>query len=130
MDTKIILIYCVVSDFIKYLKLSDSENFRMSNAEVITHVVVSAMFFQGNHENSRQFLHVHGYVANILSKSQLNRRIHKFDEAFWRDLLFTLSQTLHHFERTNEYLIDSFPVSSCDTSRILRSKRYKSQSLN
>ena len=125
MDTKIILIYCVVSDFLKYLKLDDSNSFQMSHAEVVTHVVVSAMFFQGNHENTRQFLHLHGYITNMLSKSQLNRRIHRFDEAFWRDLLFTLSQTLYHFEKTNEYLVDSFPVSSCDTSRILKSKRYK-----
>jgi hypothetical protein len=97
----------------------------MSDAEVVTHVIVSAMFFHGNHEITRDFLKIHGYIVNMLSKSQLNRRIHKFDDAFWQHLLFILSQRLHHFEKTNEYLVDSFPISACDTSRITRSKLYK-----
>src|SRR3978361_274611 len=61
----------------------------------------------------------------MLSKSQLNRRIHTFDDSFWNSLLYSLSKSLLHFEKTQEYVVDSFPISACDTSRISRAKIYR-----
>ena len=97
----------------------------MSDDEILTFSIVSAMFFCGNHKQTRDFLREYGYIPKILSKSQLNRRLHAFDESFWRHLLYQLSQSLLHYENCNEYAIDSFPVSVCDTPRITRAKIFQ-----
>ncbi len=125
MDTKIILIYCVCHEFLKTSQAQFHRYQVMSDDEILTFTIVSAMFFGGNHETTRQFLQDYGYIPNILSKSQLNRRVHAFDDSFWRHLLYMLSQTLLHYEKTDEYAIDSFPVSVCDTSRIARAKIFQ-----
>jgi Transposase DDE domain len=125
MDIKIILIYCICSDFLKRNIHYIHDFQHMSDEEVLTFSIVSAMFFFGNHERTRLFLYEYGYMPNILSKSQLNRRLHSFDEFFWRQLSYQLSQTLLHYEKTHEYAIDSFPVSACDTPRINRAKIFQ-----
>ena len=97
----------------------------MSDSEILTFAISSAMFFYGNHEKTRQFLLDYGYISNILSKSQLNRRLHAFDEYFWRSLLSQITQSLMHYENSNEYAVDSFPVSACDTPRITRARIFQ-----
>jgi hypothetical protein len=54
----------------------------MSDSEVLTLAIVAAMFFQGSHKNTRKFLKEYRYIPNMLSKSQLNRRLRAFDEGF------------------------------------------------
>ena len=57
------------------------------------------MFFCGNHKQTRGFLREYGYIPKILSESQLNRRLHAFDESFWKHLLYRLSQSLLLFTK-------------------------------
>ena len=71
MDLKVILIFCICSDFLKIEGRLDNDSFQMSDAEVLTLAIVSALFFTGNHEKARIFLHEYGYIPNMLSKSQL-----------------------------------------------------------
>lgn len=125
MDTKIILIYCLCSDFLRKIKHHELSSETMTDAEVLTFTIVSAMFFYGSHEKARNFMREYGYITQMLSKSQLNRRIHRFDESFWRCLLHSLSTCLLRYETCQEYAIDSFPVSVCDTSRITRAKIFQ-----
>ena len=125
MDMKIILIYCVCADFLKEIGFFNDESLQMSDDEVLTFAIVSAMFFCGNHERTRGFLQEYGYIPNMLSKSQLNRRLHAFDESFWKQLLYRLSKTLLYDENSNEYAVDSFPVRACDTPRITRAKIFQ-----
>ena len=125
MDLKIILIYCVCSDFLKTTNRFNSRSLVMSDDEVLTVAIVSAMFFCGNHERARLFLQEYGYIPHMLSKSQLNRRFHVFDECFWRQLFHQISQSLLHYEKTSEYAVDSFPVCACDTPRINRAKVFQ-----
>ena len=125
MNTEIILIYCVCDDYLKCINYYESSSRVMNDAEVLTHTIVSAMFFYGNHETARTFLKEHHYVPNMLSKSQLNRRIHHFSDGFWQGLLNMLFIVFEKFNQTNEYVVDSFPVSVCDTARISRCKIYQ-----
>tara|TARA_B100001741_G_C16470629_1_gene559838 strand:+ start:120 stop:1028 length:909 start_codon:yes stop_codon:yes gene_type:complete len=122
MDTKIVLIYCICSDFLREESFLQKDSQRMSSCEVLTFAIVSGLFFYGNHERTRLFLYDYNYIPNILSKSQLNRRLHAFEEEFWKRLLYKLSRSLHHYEKTHEYAIDSFPVKACENSRITRAK--------
>ena len=96
MDTKIILIYCVCSDFLKNMEHPQNDSWHMSDAEVLTLAIVAAMFFCGSHEKARIFLFEYNYIPNMLSKSHLNRRLHAFDESFGQYLLYQLSRSLLH----------------------------------
>jgi len=124
MDTKIILIYCICSDFLNAINHKCYAH-QMSDDEVLTFSIVSCMFFGGNHEKTRLFMLEYGYIPNILSKSHLNRRLHAFDETFWRQLFHQISRILLHYEETDEYVVDSFPVSACDTPRMNRAKIFQ-----
>jgi len=64
-------------------------------------------------------------MPNMLSESQLNRRLHEFDECLWKAVLQQLSQVLLHYEKTHEYAVDSFPASALETSRIRRAKIFR-----
>jgi hypothetical protein len=128
-DTKIILIYCICSDFLRKVQTLENSSFQISESEVLTLAIVAAMFFQGSHENSRKFLKEYRHIPNMLSKSQLNRRLHAFDEGFWRQLFYQLLKSLMHYENTHEYAIDSFPVSTCDTPRIMRANIFNVKSI-
>jgi hypothetical protein len=83
MQNAIISIFCHVDDFLKAISWNDESQCRMTLAEVITVVLISWRFFQGNLELARIFLHEHGYIPNILSKSRLNRRLHDIPSFFW-----------------------------------------------
>lgn len=87
MPEKIITLYCVCADFLAAYGYRDDPQTHMSTAEVMTVVLVAAMFFVGNQELSRRFLKEHGYMPNTLSKSQINRRLHALPNTLWKALL-------------------------------------------
>lgn len=49
----------------------------MSDAEVITTVLVAARFFSGNHHSAQAYLKEHGLMPKMLDKSRFNRRVHR-----------------------------------------------------
>jgi hypothetical protein len=114
-----------LSDFLEKEKKSHHKAQQMTDSEILTFAISSAMFFYGNHEKTRPFLLGYGCIPNILIKSQLNRRFHAFDECFWKSLLSLITQSLMHYENSNEYAVDSFPVSACDTPRITRARIFQ-----
>lgn len=85
--------------------------------------IVAARFFGGNFENARKFLHEHGYMSNTISKSRLNRRIHRLNHILMQ-LFEMLAQIWKTENKDNVYLIDSFPVSVCENIRISRCNIY------
>ena len=121
MDSEVITIYCVIDDILKAIKHKEENSVQMSDSEVITTVVVSSLKYSGNIESAREYLKSEGYIPKMLSKSRLNRRIHKI-----KDLVYNIFNQLgYRFKQSNskgEYIIDSFPVSICDNIRISRSK--------
>ncbi len=70
MDLKIILIYCVCSDFLKRTKTFCNDSYQMTDSEVLTFAIVSAMFFHGNHEKLVNF-----YVSMAISLIYLVKAI-------------------------------------------------------
>jgi hypothetical protein len=61
MDMTIIALYCLCDDLLNHRGHRESPS-RMSDAEVITTVVVSALYFSGHHDKSCQFMKAHGYI--------------------------------------------------------------------
>ncbi len=126
MDSQIVAIYCICDDILKGLRHCEDKQRQMSDAEVMTTSIVAALFFSGNMEKSRIFLQEHGYIPKMLEKSRFNRRQHKIAELF----LVVFELLGDFWKQLNEesvYVMDSFPVSTCDNYRILRCHLYEGE---
>jgi len=96
-------------------------NRNISDAELITTVLVSAIYFSGHHEKAMSFMSSTKMITHMLSKSRFNRRLHQIRDLII-DLFFQLSSLIKELNISSEYSIDSFPVSTCDNIRIKRTR--------
>jgi Transposase DDE domain len=126
MDTQIVAVYCLCDDLLKALYHAEDPQCQMSDAEVMTTAIVSALFFGGNHEKARQFLQEGGYMPQMLSKSRFNRRWHRSADLFWA-LFHLLGQTWKQLNEDSLYIVDSFPIAVCDNYRIIRCRIYEGE---
>lgn len=127
METQIIILFCIIDDYLKASGCKDDIQVTMSTAEIMTVAVTAGMFFGGNYEKSRAFFKDHHYVRSMLSKSQFNRRLNEIPNFMWQQLQHILGQAFIETNDSHEYLADSFPVSVCQNIRISRSKIYRSK---
>ncbi len=123
MNNEIVAIYCLCDDIIKVMNHRSDEQQQMSDAEVMTTAIVAAIYFSGNFEKARKQLSEPHYIPKMLSKSRLNRRLHRI-EPMLLTVFEILGQAWKKLNSDNVYSIDSFPISICDNIRISRSKLY------
>ena len=124
MDDKILTIYCLCADVLKATGHTDTPPQRMSDAEVIATGLVAMLCFRGNFESARALLRAPRYLPHMLSRSRLNRRLHRRKELLLT-LLDLLGETWKHLNTASGYIIDRFPMAVCDNYRIPRAKLYK-----
>lgn len=121
---KIIAIYCIVDDILKGIGHKEDSRRRVSDSEIITTALVSALYFGGHLDNGRNFMKMAGFVPEMLDKSRFNRRFHDVGELML-SLFWQLGHCLKSMAGASEYVIDSFPVAVCDNIRISRCKMLK-----
>jgi len=121
MIEKSITIYTIIDDLMKGIKHTEPKNRNVSDSEVITTAIISALYFSGNQEKGICFMRSVGLIPNMLSKSRFNRRLHMVRDLIV-DLFFQLSAMIKKVNINSEYIIDSFPVKTCDNMRIANSK--------
>lgn len=121
---QIIAIYCLCDDFLQSRGHKDVPQAKMSTAEVMTVALVAVTLFNGNQARSRCFLQEHGYIKKMLSKSQLNRRLHQVPEVLWQAFFDLLAQASQQNNDRQQYAVDSLPVAVCDNIRIGRCRLY------
>jgi hypothetical protein len=80
MDDKILTIYCLCADVVKATGHTEAPQQRMSDAEVISTGLVAMFCFRGNCESARALLRAPCYIPPMLSRSRLNRRLHRLQE--------------------------------------------------
>jgi hypothetical protein len=123
-EDKIIRIYCIVDDILKSIGHVEDSRRKVSDSEVITTAMASALYFGGHLDNARGFMKMAKLVPDMLDKSRFNRRLHQLSE-----LLFSMFYQIGHYLKSmagaSEYVIDSFPVAVCDNIRISRCKLLK-----
>ena len=127
MDEKIIATFCLCDDLLKAIKHPESAfPQQLNDAEVMTIALIAASCFQGRHDPARFMLMQHGYIRGRISKSRLNRRLHRLKDtvAIAFDFLAQMWKTL---DTDGIYVIDSFPVAVCDNIRIRRAKLYQDE---
>jgi hypothetical protein len=98
----------------------------MTDAEVITTALVAVRLFGGNFATARAFLESHGYIPDMLSKSQHNRRLQRAASRL-RRLFRWLARIHKHRTEEDIYLIDSFPAAVCDNIRISQTRIYRAE---
>lgn len=99
----------------------------MSDAEVITTALTAMLLFGGNFERSRKILKELNLIPRMLSKSQLNRRIHKLEDLVC-ELFVQFAEVFKESNESMRYIIDSFPVPVCDNIRIKRCRLVNDES--
>ncbi len=93
-DDKIIAIYCFVDDLLKGIEQQEDTRRQVSDSEIITTAIVSALYFGGHSDNGRHFMKMTGFCPTMLGKSRFNRRLHSLS-----DFLFQLFfQVGHHLK--------------------------------
>lgn len=120
-EDKIIGIYCIIDDILKGIGHLEDSRRRVSDSEVITTAVVSALYFGGHLDNGRGFMKMTRLVPGMLDKSRFNRRLHGVSELIF-SIFWQLGHCLKSMAGASEYVIDSFPVAVCDNIRISRCK--------
>ena len=125
MEAKAIVTYVVCDNVVKNLKIYEDPQTKMSLAEVMTTAIISSIEYFGNIEKARKALSAKNYIPNMLSKSQLNRRLHKIDTKIWNMVLKLLCFEFKKNNIGNEFIIDSCPIEACKLSRKGRNKVYR-----
>lgn len=123
MDTTLVLTYCLIDDMLQAIKHREAPQCTVTDAEVMTTALCAAQFFGGNFATARLFLKEQGYMPQMLSKSQFNRRLHR-NAALFMHLFQGLACFFKAQQQDKLFLIDSFPVSVCDNIRINRCQIY------
>src|SRR4051812_2065490 len=67
MYDRTLAIYCFIDDLLKAMQHSEDSRCQFSDAEVVTTAIVAMLFYGGNFEHSRQFLHSSGMMLRMLS---------------------------------------------------------------
>jgi hypothetical protein len=129
MEMEIIIMFCLIDDYLKDIRFKDDTQCCMSSSEVMLVALGAARFFGGNHEASRRFFgeKKFGYMRYMLSKSQLNRRLHAIPMAILEILQQRISEVFKNRHASKEFCMDSFPVAVCENIRISRSKIFPKQ---
>ena len=126
MNNEIVAIYCLCDDILKAMNHRSDKQQQMSDAEVMTTAIVAAIYFCGNFEKARKQLSEPHYIPTMLSKSRLNRRLHRIEPTLLT-VVEVLGQAWKQLNPDDIYSIDSFPIPICDNIRISRSKLYDGQ---
>ena len=98
----------------------------MTDGEVMTTAITVAPGYAGNFEQARKFLRDEGYMPKMLGKSRFNRCLHRIQNLFLT-LFRLLGETWKDLNSKSIYVLDSYPVASCDNYRICRSRRYRGE---
>ena len=125
-ENKIIGIFCLVDDLLKGIRHKEDSRRRVSDSEVITTALVSALYFGGHIDHGRHMMKMTGMVPEMLDKSRFCRRLHSV-EALLCSLFFQIGQQLKTIAGASDYVMDSFPVAVCDNIRIGRCKLLKGE---
>jgi len=119
MYDRTVAIYCFVDDLLKAMQHREDQRCEVTDAEVMTCALVTMLWFGGNFESGRSFLHSSGMMPRMLSRSRLSRRLHRLADMV-ETLFHQLGQTLKELNTESRYSLDSFPLAVCDNIRINR----------
>jgi hypothetical protein len=78
-EDKIIGIFCLIDDLLKGIGHLEDSRRKLSDSEVITSALVSALYFGGHIDHGRHMMKMTGMVPDMLDKSRFCRRLHQLE---------------------------------------------------
>lgn len=126
MIEKSIAIYSFIDTLLKYLHHQEDKKRKLSDAEVLTTAIISALYFGGHLDKARSFMHSTKLIPNMLDKSRFNRRLHAIGEEI-TTLFLEIGTLIKQVATCKDFVLDSFPVPVCDNIRISRCKLLQSE---
>ena len=115
-DIKIITAYCIIDDVMRKLGHKSHCLAGVTDAEVLTVAVVSALYFQNHHERTLFVMKGMRYITKPLSISRFSRRLHALGQ--WLEGIVELICSM--FAQGEAFIIDSIPVPVCKRVRAAR----------
>ena len=95
----------------------------MTHAEIITFVMISALYYRCNYAITRKVIAYHRYFNCLVSRSRLVRRIHQIPSIVWQ-VMFLICQSILKTSHNKKLIVDSFPVAVCQNNKIFRCKLF------
>ena len=123
MEEEAIFIYCLADCVVNACPLSDHPQSLMSHAEIITFVMISALYYRCNYAITRKVIAYHRYFNHLISRSRLVRRIHQIPSIVWQ-AMFLICQSVLKTRFSKKLIVDSFPVAACQNNKIFRCKLF------
>ena len=127
MYDRTLAIYCFIDDLLKAMQHTEDSRTEFSDAEVVTTALVAMLYFGGNFEHARSFLHSSGMMPRMLSRSRFSRRLSRLGDLV-EAIFHQLGLTLKELNVESRYSLDSFPVALCDNIRISRCRLAQGES--
>ncbi len=113
-----------MDDLLKGIGHREDSRRKVSDSEIITTAIVSALYFGGHLDNARHMMQMTCMVPDMLDKSRFCRRLHALDFLLCT-LFFQVGQHIKDIAGASEYVVDSFPVAVCDNIRISKCRMLK-----
>lgn len=118
---KVIGIYCIVDDILKGIGHYEHKERKVSDSEIMTTAIVSALYLKGNHSNAINYMRSHAMIPAMIGKSGFCKRLHKV-RALLLWMFLDIGRAFKYVNAELEYIIDSFPLRVCHNMRISRGK--------
>jgi len=124
MNMDAIAIFFICDEVVKFFNLKDDPQYKMTNAEVMTFALLSALYYHANYRTARLVCMSLAYFPEILSHSRLVRRIHSIPESVWW-FVFTSLQMYLRKSPSEYFIVDSFPVKAYESQKSFRAKIFR-----
>lgn len=121
MEEEAIFIYCLADSVVQASCLHDDPQSMMTHAEIMTFVMISAIYYRCNYAMTRKVIIYSRYFNSLISRSRMVRRIHQIPSKIWL-ILFWVCQEFVKAHPSKKLIVDSFPVAVCQNHKIFRCK--------
>jgi hypothetical protein len=116
-----VVIYTIIDDLLKARGHREDSRRQMSDAEIITTVVIASMVHGGVIEHARRGLCESGLIPRMLSKGRLCVRLGQITRLI-NSVFEDLSMIYKQLNTSNEFILDSFPLPISEDRRSRRSR--------
>lgn len=123
MEEEVIFIYCLAECVSNASSLKHHPQSHMSHAEIITFVMISALYYRCNYTITRKVIANHRYFSRLITRTRMVRRIHQIPTIVWQ-IMFLVCQSVLKTNRCKKLIVDSFPVAVCQNHKIFRCKLF------
>ena len=121
MIDKTIALYVLIDDLLKKLGYQEEKGRKLSESELLTTALISALYFGGHTDRGRIFMQSTRLIPRMLEKSRFNRPLHAIGEEL-TSIFLQIGTHVKEIAASREFILDSFPIPLCDNMRIANCK--------